>query len=163
MADGKIPIWIILISYNQIDDIKRVLTALSRQKHPPAGVVLVDNGSLDSTTEWVKANYPDIEFIDAGENLGFAAANNVGAARAIELGAEWLLLLNTDTEPNPEFLKDFWEATVKHPGYGAYQPLIIYGDAETIWSAGGHLTPGYDAAGVVASGRTNQRRIGRTP
>jgi hypothetical protein len=139
MTEGTIPIWVILVSYNQIKDLKRVLGALSQQENPAAGIVLVDNGSLDGTLEWVKNKHPEIKLIDSGENLGFAGANNLGAARAIELGAAWLLLLNTDTEPASGFLGAFWESVENHPGFGAYQPLIIYGDGETVWSAGGHL------------------------
>ncbi len=141
MTEEATPIWIILISYNQIGDVKRVLGALSRQERAPTGIVLVDNGSVDGSVEWVRDNHPDIELIGTGENLGFAAANNLGAARAVELGAEWLLLLNTDTEPAPEFLGAFRESVEKHPGFGAYQPLIAYGDGETVWSAGGRLRP----------------------
>ncbi|MCP4231651.1 MAG: glycosyltransferase family 2 protein [bacterium] len=141
MSSATVPIWIVLISYKQLDDVKRVLTALSKQEHPPAGIVLVDNGSNGDAVEWVKGNHPEVELVEAGKNLGFATGNNVGAERAIELGAEWLLLLNTDTEPEPGFLGDFWDAVQEHPGYGAYQPLITYGDGETIWSVGGKINP----------------------
>lgn len=141
MAGETIPIWVILVSYNQLEDLKRVLGALSRQERPPAGIVIVDNDSADGTVEWVKGNHSDIELICSRQNLGFAAANNLGVARAIELGAEWVLLLNTDTEPDPEFLGSFWDSVEAHPGYGAYQPPIVYGDGEIIWSAGGCLRP----------------------
>lgn len=141
MTEGTTPIWVILVSYNQIKDLKRVLGALSQQDNPAAGIVLMDNGSINGSVEWVRDNHPEIELIDSGENLGFARANNIGAARAIELGAEWLLLLNTDTEPDPEFMGALWESVENHPGFGAYQPVIVYGDGETIWSAGGRLHP----------------------
>ncbi len=38
-------------------------------------------------------------------NLGFAEGNNVGIRRALELGAEWVLILNNDVEVDPGFLR----------------------------------------------------------
>ena len=43
-------------------------------------VIVVDNGSTDSSVEQVRKSYPQVLVIEAGRNLGFAAASN----RAIE-------------------------------------------------------------------------------
>lgn len=69
----------------------------SLQATLPAGisyeVLLVDDGSTDGTREWLATLSPPIRVILNERNLGYAAANNRGAALA---RGENLLLLNND-------------------------------------------------------------------
>lgn len=134
-------IYIILVNYNQRSDAKRVLDAIKGQTSPPAGVMLVDNSPGDGTAHMVREEYEWVTLIEPGENLGYAAGNNLGMKKALTEGADWVLLLNTDTEPDPDFLEEFWGAVEANPGYGAYMPLILYGDRATIWAAVGCLDP----------------------
>lgn len=56
-------------------------------------VIIVDNGSTDDSVALVRSRFPEVLVIEAGKNLGFAAANNRAATHA---KAEFLLLVNTD-------------------------------------------------------------------
>jgi GT2 family glycosyltransferase len=47
-----------------------------------AEIIVVDNGSTDESVSWLAANWPEIRAIEIGENLGFAAACNIGAANS---------------------------------------------------------------------------------
>lgn len=58
-------------------------------------VIVVDNDSVDDTVGVVKRGFPGVRVIRNGENVGFAAANNLGAKEA---KGEWLFFLNPDTE-----------------------------------------------------------------
>ncbi|MGC8659546.1 MAG: glycosyltransferase family 2 protein, partial [Desulfomonilaceae bacterium] len=55
--------------------------------------VVIDNGSTDDSVSRVKALFPDVSVIEAGRNLGFASANNLGFSMS---NGEFVLLLNTD-------------------------------------------------------------------
>jgi GT2 family glycosyltransferase len=59
-------------------------------------VTVVDNASADGTAAQVRSRWPAVRVLDAGGNLGFARANNLGI-RATE--SELVLLLNPDTVP----------------------------------------------------------------
>ncbi len=59
---------------------------------------MVDNASADGTAAIVRAEHPQVRVIDAGGNLGFARANNLGIRAT---GSELVLLLNPDTVPEP--------------------------------------------------------------
>ena len=50
----------------------------------PAGVevVLVDNGSSDGSAASVRERFPAVRVVENGRNLGFSAANNIGAELA---------------------------------------------------------------------------------
>ncbi|NHI04019.1 hypothetical protein DYY67_1394 [Candidatus Nitrosotalea sp. TS] len=64
-------------------------------------VILVDNNSVDSSVEFVQKNYPSIKVVTLEKNLGFAEPNNLGAK---ESKGDFLLFLNNDTIPNPNFI-----------------------------------------------------------
>jgi GT2 family glycosyltransferase len=71
------------------------LASLAAQ--PPAAdheTLVVDNASPDGTAAAVRQRWPGVRVVDAGGNLGFACANNLGIRQTF---GELLLLLNPDT------------------------------------------------------------------
>ena len=71
----------------------------------PAGllheIILVDDGSTDGTREWLATLGPPFRVVLNAGNLGYAAANNRGAALA---RGEYLALLNNDLVLGPGWL-----------------------------------------------------------
>jgi GT2 family glycosyltransferase len=62
----------------------------------------------------------------------------VGLRYALATGADYLMLLNNDTEADPALLEQLVGALEADPTIGAVGPTIYYhGRAQTIWSAGG--------------------------
>jgi len=57
-------------------------------------IIVVDNGSSDGSEEYITNLYPDIIWIDSGDNIGFGKANNLGAKHS---KGEYLFFLNSDT------------------------------------------------------------------
>lgn len=69
--------------------------------YPHMEILIVDNGSSNEALSQLRSyadNFPDVEIIENGENLGFAGGNNVGLDRA---NGEFVLLLNNDTYLSP--------------------------------------------------------------
>ena len=85
---------IIIVSFNARADLECCLESLhAARPATPHEILVVDNGSTDGSANAVR-RWPDVRVIEAGANLGFARANNVGI-RASD-GAN-ILLLNSDT------------------------------------------------------------------
>lgn len=57
-------------------------------------VIVVDNGSVDGSLEYLKAKFPKYQVLSSGGNLGFARGNNFGVDHAT---GEYVWLLNSDT------------------------------------------------------------------
>ena len=57
-------------------------------------VIVVDNGSADGSTEYLRERFPWVKVYDAGSNLGFAKGNNFGYRRS---RGKYIWLLNSDT------------------------------------------------------------------
>ena len=55
-----------------------------------------------------------IETVLLDDNYGFSYANNVGIRRAGEWGADYILLLNNDTEAEPDLLVRLMDCAVRH-------------------------------------------------
>ncbi len=85
---------IIIVSYNARADLERCLASL--HDSPPATpheIVVVDNASSDGSAEAARG-WTGVRVIDAGANVGFAGANNIGIHASC---GDLLLLLNSDT------------------------------------------------------------------
>lgn len=87
---------IVIVTYNSRGEIDACLGSLAR--HPPScgyEIALIDNASGDGTPSAVREQWPSVRVIDAGGNVGFARANNIGFGQTT---GELVLLLNPDTE-----------------------------------------------------------------
>jgi GT2 family glycosyltransferase len=88
-------------------------------------VIVVDNGSTDDSVAQVRSSYPDAEIIEAGRNLGFAAANN--RAFAISRG-KFIMLVNTDAMLEPECAGRLLDLMKADPRVGMAGPQLLNDD-----------------------------------
>jgi len=91
----------------------------------PEDIVVVDNGSSDSTVETLTRDYPDITLIRLPVNTGFAGGNNVGMKAAIEKGCDAVFLLNIDTIIDEDFIHPCLKVLKEHPDIGVVGPVVI--------------------------------------
>jgi GT2 family glycosyltransferase len=63
-----------------------------------AEVIVVDNGSLESSAPWLRSEWPDVVVVELDENRGFPAASSIGARVA---RGDTVIFLNDDTIVNP--------------------------------------------------------------
>jgi GT2 family glycosyltransferase len=88
-------------------------------------VIAVDNGSRDATVRGIRERFPEVTVVENGRNLGFAAGNNVGIRLALEHRADFVYLLNPDTEVSPGFLLEALAVARERPDAGAVQSLLL--------------------------------------
>lgn len=133
---------IILVNWNGFDFTKACLESLRKVDFPEHKIFLVDNASQNQEGSRLEMAFPEIELIQNEDNLGFAGGNNSGIRRALEQGFTHLMLLNNDTEVEPDFLGEMIRMIKRRPELGVVQPLILFlDDRKRIWSAGGKWIP----------------------
>ena len=134
---------IIVLNWNGKEDTIECLESLKHITYPNYEILLVDNGSTDGSVECFRERYPGMEIIENGENLGFAEGNNVGIRRAMDEGADYVLLLNNDTVVDPEFLGELVKVAKSGMSIGIVGPKIYYydyaGRNDVIYFAGAEL------------------------
>ncbi|MEZ5416531.1 MAG: glycosyltransferase family 2 protein [Vicinamibacterales bacterium] len=114
---------IVIVSFNVRGDLARCLESLDGGTAPyPSTVVVVDNRSTDGTLEWLRAARPDVMAIDAGGNLGFARANNLGIRAT---SSDLVLLLNPDTVVPPGAVAALVGALLATPAAAAAGPRLV--------------------------------------
>jgi len=117
---------VIVVSYNTRDYLRDCLGSLRDDSEAPAHEVwVVDNGSRDGSVAMVRAEFPGVEVIETGENLGFARANNLALRR---MRGRTALLLNSDTLVRPGALRGMLRALDTHPEAAAVGPRLLNRD-----------------------------------
>ena len=134
---------VIIVSFNTRD----CLDACLRSLHAPRPrcsheIVVVDNGSRDGSPARVRAAWPAVRVIEAGRNLGYAAANNAGI-RATD--SELILLLNSDAVAPPGAVDQLIERLRAHPGAAAAGPRLTDAEGNVELSCGAAITPWTEA------------------
>ena len=117
---------IVLVTYNAspfIEDCFQSLSRIDRGEHE-VSVIVVENASTDDTSEKL-AKYPGIVVFKNTKNFGFAGGNNIGMRVAMENGADFIYLLNQDTEVTPEFLVEAVRIASTDEKIGAVQSLLL--------------------------------------
>jgi GT2 family glycosyltransferase len=90
-----------------------------------ARVWVVDNGSADGSVERLAATLSSVRVLDAGRNLGFSGGCNVGIRAALDAGAAFVLLINSDAVLAPDALAKLLAAAEAHPRAGVLAPAIL--------------------------------------
>lgn len=107
---------IVIITWNGKQHLQKCLASLANySRRPGVEIILVDNGSLDGTAEWVREAYPDVRFVALDENKGVAYARN----RGLELAkGDYLLILDNDTVVTEKTLDGMVRYMEDHPDVG---------------------------------------------
>lgn len=113
---------IVIVSYQCAPMVNRVLDCLLAQTDPKFEAVVVDNDSDDVDRIRIPDD-PRFRLIRAGRNAGFAAANNIGAAGAT---APWIVTLNPDAFPRPDWLATLHEAAARYPDVAMFGSTQLF-------------------------------------
>lgn len=103
---------VVIVNYNAGEWLARSVNSVLSQSLSQYECFIVDNGSSDNSLD----NLPEMDdrfhLIRAGENLGFAKANNLAAKKA---NGTWLALLNPDAFAHNDWLEKLLRATTLAP------------------------------------------------
>lgn len=143
----------VIIAYRQPQLLAAVLAGLADQTLPPRAVVVVDNGG--TLTADVLASFPLAErtrLVPRPDNPGYAAAVNELSGT----DAEALLVLTHDAEFDDALAAELIGALESEPQAGAAAPVLRWvSNPDSIFSAGGYLTPG-GRGGHLTAVRSNR-------
>jgi len=135
-------LFIVIVTWNGQKFIRDCLNSIFSQKTSDYGVIVVDNNSTDETKSIVSNEYKDVVLIVNSRNVGFAAANNQGIDKAIDLGAEYMVLLNQDTEVSDNLVQAGLKYFQENTKIGLASPIIYFPKENRIWFAGSKIYRG---------------------
>lgn len=86
---------VVIVSYNARYYLEQCLYSVEKALENIEGeIIVVDNDSPEKPIDFIRNHFPNVQFIESKENLGFGRANNLGVKKA---KGEYVLILNPDT------------------------------------------------------------------
>lgn len=125
-------------------------------------VIVVDNNPKEDLKNF-RRKFKDYLFFKTKKNLGFTGGSNIGIKQALKNRADWVFLLNNDTEVGKDLLVQLIKAAKKDEKIGILGPKIYFAPGyeyhrqrykpnergKVFWYAGGLI----DWSNVLASHR----------
>ena len=120
---------IVILTCNQLKYTRKCLASILEHTGPSFEIIVVDNGSVDGTPEFLDSQFEEkfpadrLKVIKNKENKGFAAGNNQGIAAA---RGEYILLMNNDIVVTPGWLDRLIACAERNPRAGIVGPMSNY-------------------------------------
>ena len=120
----------VVVTYNRKDLLLECLSCLQNQNFSDASqacetsldILVIDNASTDGTSKVLKplANTKQILYFNTGSNLGGAGGFNYGMRKAVELGYDYVWVMDDDCMPHKDTLQEFLKADTQLNGQYGY-------------------------------------------
>ncbi|MEK7167882.1 MAG: polyprenol monophosphomannose synthase [Patescibacteria group bacterium] len=105
--------FISIATYNEKENIEKLIREIFSQSVSGLSVVIVDDNSPDGTAsivESLKNEFPDLHLIKRSGKLGYGSAHVAGFKKAMESGAEIIISMDADFSHQPEKIAELIRA-----------------------------------------------------
>jgi len=116
---------IIIVNYNGRHFLDACLSSLVVQTFRDFEIIIVDNASMDGSTEYLNSRFPSVKVIENKQNRGFAGGVNDGIRVA---RGEYILTLNNDTIADPGLVEHLNAAMEHDDNVGMCAAKMLYPD-----------------------------------
>jgi GT2 family glycosyltransferase len=138
MSESTQTVAVVILNWNGGEEIIDCIASVAESSYPVVQVIVVDNGSVDGSSDKIRLLFPQTIFIRNQNNLGFAKGSNQGMEWALNQGIRYVLLLNGDARVDTGAIQELL-TTVKNEGDSvAACPRIYLGNEnKQLWFAYG--------------------------
>ncbi|MCF8368085.1 MAG: glycosyltransferase family 2 protein [Bacteroidales bacterium] len=112
---------LVILNWNGKKFLEDFLPGVIEHSKKDAEVIVADNASTDGSVEFLQSNFPSVRIILNESNGGYAKGYN-DALKQIE--ADYFILLNSDIEVTPGWIKPVIELLESDPKIAAAQPKL---------------------------------------
>lgn len=125
---------VVIPNWNGLRHLPTCLDALRVQTYSGLEIIVADNASHDGSQAIIASRYPEVCLIRLPENRGFTGACNAGIGVA---KGEYVILLNNDTQAEPNWIDEVAAAFARHPDAGMVaSKMLLFNRRDTLHSAG---------------------------
>ncbi len=112
---------VVILNYNGVAYLERFLPSVTRYSGQ-CHLVVIDNHSNDTSLDFLKNHYPQVQVVALERNHGFSGGYNRGL---LEVQADNYILLNSDVEVTPGWSDQLIQYMLSHPEVAICQPKIL--------------------------------------
>lgn len=94
-----------VLTYNRLALLKECIAAIKAQSRKPDAVIVVDNGSAEDTSDWLRGQ-EGLTVISIASNIGPAAGISTALREAYKTGCDWIWIMDDDGLPHADALKN---------------------------------------------------------
>jgi len=130
MMNNSTSICAVIVTYNRLEFLKECIDSVLMQSTPLSKIIIVNNGSTDGTSEYLKSlNNERIELVFQ-ENTGGAGGFHTGIEKAYQQNYEWIWVMDDDVEPFDDCLEQLLKYTELSK---CIHPLRIFKDNNEVF------------------------------
>jgi len=133
-------ILICVLTYNSAQETLACVASLKALREDPIDIVVIDNGSTDDTERHIRNAYSDITYVKNAVNSGAAGGRNIGLARVLKGGWDYVFFVDNDAVVDPEALGELIRCADEDRSLAAVGAITYYaGEKTKIWNFGGRI------------------------
>lgn len=123
MENIRLKVAVVILNWNGLKFLKQFLPdVVENSKGIGYKVIVADNGSTDTSVDYIKSEHTDVKVIEFDKNYGFTGGYN----KALEkIDAEYFVLLNSDVEVTSDWISPIINYLDKNKDVAAVQPKIL--------------------------------------
>jgi GT2 family glycosyltransferase len=103
-SDEQPSVGVLVVNWNGWQDTLESYESVAASDYPHWTFVIVDNASTDQSCQMFRERIPDAVLIESESNQGFAGGCNLGISKIMELGLDYIFLLNNDATVSTDAL-----------------------------------------------------------
>jgi GT2 family glycosyltransferase len=137
LTTDKPKVSIVIVTWNGKDDLVRSLLSLREIEYTNTEIIVVDNGSTDGSLKVLERDFPEVQTVLLGKNVGHSEGLNIGTRYA---QGEFIFHLDNDIRANdPALIMKLVDLMLSDEKIGACGPMVLNMDTDEIQFTGAYI------------------------
>lgn len=135
---NKPTIFIVCGAHDERENVKQLLNCITKQSYRFIQTILVDDGSKDKTSEFVKNKFPDVEILSGDGNLWWTGSIHWGIEKALKSAktGDFILTVNSDCIVEKDFVSILVNTSIEQDRAIVGSLILGANNDSTIYDAG---------------------------